>query len=104
MTKLKHLKTAASMTFLAVVLVLAGLVVSRVTNAQESEMSQQEQIAQRARGAQAWANQCGRCHNIRPANEFTDDIWDVSVNHMRIRGNIPPSVIRDIKAFLKSSN
>lgn len=103
MTKSKQLKTAASLLCLAVVLAPAALVI-RETSAQESEMSQQEQIAQRARGAQAWAETCGRCHNIRPANEFTDDIWDVSVNHMRIRGNIPPSKIRDIKAFLKSSN
>ena len=56
------------------------------------------------RGAKAWTDQCERCHNLRDPKEFTDDIWDVSVNHMRIRANIPAQVARDIKAFLKASN
>lgn len=60
--------------------------------------------AQRARGAQAWQQQCGRCHNLRSPNEKQDYEWDISVNHMRIIGNIPGETAEDIKAFLKSSN
>lgn len=60
--------------------------------------------AQVAQGAGYWASQCQRCHNLRDPGEFTDDIWEVSVTHMRIRGNIPPEQIRAIKAFLKASN
>lgn len=60
--------------------------------------------AQRARGAQAWQQQCGRCHNLRSPNEKQDYEWDISVNHMRIIGNIPGQTAEDIKAFLKSSN
>jgi cytochrome c1 len=57
-----------------------------------------------ARGAKAWANNCGRCHNLRSPNELTDADWDVSVSHMRVRANLPGNVSRDIKAFLKNSN
>lgn len=60
--------------------------------------------AQLARGAKAWAANCGRCHNIRAPNELTDEEWDVSVTHMRVRANIPGNVAEDIKAFLKASN
>lgn len=65
---------------------------------------QQPTAAQVAQGAGYWASQCQRCHNLRDPGEFTDDIWDVSLNHMRIRANIPPEQIRAIKAFLKASN
>lgn len=101
--KLKQIQTVTSMTFLAVVLVMPGLV-NMDARAEESGLTDQERAAQSARGAMAWSEQCGRCHNIRSPNEFTDDIWDVSVNHMHIRANIPADVIGDIKAFLKSNN
>lgn len=60
--------------------------------------------AQIARGAQAWAQHCQRCHNLRSPSELEDYEWDVSVNHMRVRANLPGDLAEDIKAFLKSSN
>ncbi len=60
--------------------------------------------AQVGRGAMAWVNQCGRCHNIRNIKDQTDGEWAVSVTHMRVRGNIPGQMARDIEAFLKASN
>lgn len=56
------------------------------------------------RGAKAWANTCARCHNIRSASEFRDDLWQPIVNHMRIRAGIPGSMARDILAYLQASN
>ena len=57
-----------------------------------------------ARGAQAWADSCGACHNVRSPSEYGDVSWDVAVAHMRVRANIPGNVARDIVAFLQSSN
>lgn len=57
-----------------------------------------------ARGAKLWADNCGRCHNIRPASEFTDEGWHSVVNHMRVRANLPGDQAEAIKAFLQSSN
>lgn len=65
---------------------------------------QETTAAQVAQGAKYWSSQCQRCHNLRDPGEFTDDIWDVSVNHMRIRANLPADQARAIKAFLKASN
>jgi len=56
-----------------------------------------------ARGAEAWANQCSRCHNLRSPSELSPDLWDISVMHMRVRANIPGRTADDIKAFLMSS-
>lgn len=60
--------------------------------------------AQMARGAEAWGDNCGRCHNIRDPRELKDYEWDVSVMHMRKVGNLPGEVARDIAAFLKANN
>jgi cytochrome c5 len=59
---------------------------------------------QLAEGAKYWSTQCQRCHNLRDPGEFPDETWDISVNHMRIRANIPMEQIEAIKAFLKASN
>lgn len=75
-----------------------------VALAAQDRAEQQVSAQMVADGARYWATQCRRCHNLRDPKEFTDDIWDVSVNHMRIRANIPPNQVRAIKAFLKSSN
>ena len=60
--------------------------------------------AQIARGAKAWSENCGRCHNMRSPKELTDEEWMVSVTHMRVIANLPGNVADDIIEFLKSSN
>jgi nitrate/TMAO reductase-like tetraheme cytochrome c subunit len=57
-----------------------------------------------ARGAKAWSENCGRCHNFRDPKEFSDKNWDVIVDHMRTIAPLPGQTARDIKEFLKSSN
>ncbi|WP_417461207.1 cytochrome c [Kordiimonas sp.] len=57
-----------------------------------------------ARGAKAWAANCARCHNMKSAQDNSDEEWHVDVTHMRVRANIPGDVARDIKAFLQASN
>jgi len=57
-----------------------------------------------ARGAKAWAKTCNRCHNMKSAQDNSDEEWHVDVTHMRVRANIPGSMARDIEAFLRASN
>ena len=57
-----------------------------------------------ARGAQAWANNCGSCHNLRPATDLRDDQWRVVVSHMRVRADLTGQEARDILKFLQESN
>jgi len=64
----------------------------------------QKDPMQFARGAKAWAKTCARCHNMKSAQDNSDEEWHVDVTHMRVRANIPGDVARDIKAFLQASN
>ena len=57
-----------------------------------------------SRGAQQWANNCARCHNMRDPKEFRDDEWKPIVQHMRVRAGLTGQQARDILAFLQSSN
>lgn len=57
-----------------------------------------------ARGAQSWANNCGRCHNIRDPKDFRDDQWKVIMTHMRLRAGLTGQETRDILLFLQRSN
>jgi len=56
------------------------------------------------KGAKAWKENCGRCHNLRSPKELTDDEWDTSVTHMRVRANLAKKDTDAIRAFLKASN
>ncbi len=56
------------------------------------------------RGARLWAENCGRCHNIRDPRELRDDQWITTVYHMRVRGGLTGQDVRDIYTFLKQSN
>ncbi|HVS27786.1 MAG TPA: hypothetical protein VHE58_10935 [Burkholderiales bacterium] len=57
-----------------------------------------------SRGAQAWANNCARCHNMRDPKDFRDDEWKVIMSHMRIRAGLTGQEARDILQFLQRSN
>lgn len=89
-----------------VALAFAGAVLSMLGLGVASADTQQPKSdpMQFARGAKAWANNCARCHNMRSAQDNSDEEWHVDVTHMRVRANIPGDVARDIKAFLQASN
>jgi len=57
-----------------------------------------------AMGAQQWADNCARCHNIRAANELRDDQWITTVFHMRVRAGLTGEETRNILTFLQKSN
>lgn len=57
-----------------------------------------------ARGAQQWANNCGRCHNVRDPREYRDDLWEPIIAHMRVIAGLTGQQQRDILYFLQSSN
>lgn len=57
-----------------------------------------------SRGAKAWAENCGTCHNVRSPGDLSDAQWSVATTHMRVRANLPGDMTRDIIAFLQASN
>lgn len=77
-----------------------------VANDQEGQQAQKPSSdpMQFARGAEAWKDNCGRCHNLRSPGEFSDEDWGLISMHMRVRANLAGETARDIEAFLKASN
>jgi len=53
-------------------------------------------------GAQLWAENCIRCHNIRSPSNYSPAQWDVVMMHMRVRANLTPEEHKKILEFLKS--
>lgn len=56
------------------------------------------------RGAQAWANNCARCHNMRDPKEYRDEQWRAIVAHMQVRAALTTQDSKDILRFLQESN
>lgn len=101
-TKITHTSSERGRVVLALGLLLGlGAAVGSDALAQGLPKPDPEAVT---RGSKAWAEQCNRCHNVRNPTELRDSEWEVSVTHMRLIGNIPGEMARDIIAFLKASN
>lgn len=55
-------------------------------------------------GVQLWSENCARCHNGRPPEEFSDAQWAAIVHHMRLRADLTGEEQREITAFLQASH
>jgi mono/diheme cytochrome c family protein len=55
-------------------------------------------------GAQLWAENCSRCHNVRSPRSFSDSQWQAITQHMRLRANLTGQETRAITEFLQSSD
>ena len=55
-------------------------------------------------GSQLWAENCTRCHNVRPPDYYSDAQWDTIVHHMRLRAGLTGQESRKIAEFLKAAN
>lgn len=56
-----------------------------------------------SRGVRIWANQCGRCHNMRLPQEFNAQEWHVIISHMRVRAGLTGQQVRDINAYVRNT-
>ena len=52
------------------------------------------------RGAAIYNQNCGRCHNARPATEATEQGWSVIVPHMRVKAHLTRDEAMAVEAFL----
>ena len=53
-------------------------------------------------GAQLWADNCQRCHNMRSPSSYNDAQWEAVMMHMRATANLTPEEYKKILEFLKS--
>ena len=54
--------------------------------------------------AQLWADNCARCHNMIPAETYSNAEWEVAVQHMRVRAGLTAKEYREILEFLRSGD
>ncbi len=64
----------------------------------------QRSLAMQKSGAQLWAENCVRCHNIPSPSAYNDVDWETIGLHMRIRANLTAEQQQKIVDFLKSAN
>ena len=83
----------------------AWLVLGCATNKQSGEVAAgMTPSAAEKSGAQLWAENCVRCHNIRSPSNYSPAQWEVVMMHMRVRANLTPEEHKKILAFLKSGS
>lgn len=58
--------------------------------------------AQRS-GVDIWAQTCGRCHLIQPANRYTADQWETIMEQMKIQARMTDDEATAVLEFLKSA-
>ena len=56
-----------------------------------------------AEGAKIYNENCGRCHNPRPAEDYTASEWSVIMPHMRERAHLTRSETLAVEMFLSST-
>ncbi|MCH7854549.1 MAG: cytochrome c [Proteobacteria bacterium] len=57
-----------------------------------------------AKGSMLWAENCGRCHQVRNPQDLRDDQWITTAFPMSIRAGLTGGETRDILTFLQASN
>ena len=104
-TKIKRIVTGSLLGLFAMTLLLAGCRTSHPEHAGTTKPDVAASVASSGKGgAQLWAENCVRCHNIRSPSTYSDAEWDVAMLHMRIRANLTAEEHRKILEFLKSAN
>ncbi len=96
------MRNSIKYSLLCVLVVGSALLMNFDARAAEGEST--ASTNQLARGAKAWSDNCGQCHNARDPGDQSDQQWDVVVAHMRIRANLTGEEARDILNFLQASN
>lgn len=56
-----------------------------------------------AKGAKLYSQNCGRCHNPRPATDYTKKEWSVVMPHMREKAHMTGKEALAVEAFLAST-
>ena len=56
-----------------------------------------------AEGAKVYSENCGRCHNARPAEELSKREWSVVMPHMRAKAHLTGQETLAVETFLAST-
>jgi hypothetical protein len=90
---------------LAFLAAASWLVIGCSTEKQSAEVAAGTAVAPTEKGgAELWAENCVRCHNIRSPSNYSPAQWEVVMMHMRVRANLTPEEHKKILEFLKSGS
>ena len=64
----------------------------------------QRELAVQKSGAELWAQNCIRCHNIPSPSAYSDVEWETIGLHMKERANMTSEQIDKIVEFLQAAN
>src|ERR1700722_16341472 len=95
-------KTTLSVLTAIALLTVIGCAAKPAGPAGESPQAPAQPVPQG--GAQLWAENCSRCHNLRPPQSYDDAQWATVVHHMRLRANLDGSEAKLIAEFLQASH
>lgn len=87
--------------------ILAWLVIGCSTEKQSSGVAARAGTAAakpEKGGAELWAENCVRCHNLRSPSSYSPAQWEVIMMHMRVRASLTPEEHKKILEFLKSGS
>ena len=85
-------------TKIIIALAFIGYIIGFVSSCKSSQV-----VASKS-GAQLWGETCVRCHNVPSPNIYSDQQWELTVSHMRLRGNLTKVESDKITEFLKAAN
>lgn len=104
LTPTRKLSIAGTVLLASLGLLLAGCAITHTEQAGAKLAAATEDKSSGKGGAQLWAENCVRCHNIRSPSTYSDAEWEVAMHHMRIRANLTAEEHRKVLEFLKSAN
>ncbi len=55
-------------------------------------------------GAQIWAENCMRCHELRSPSQYTPAQWGIIVQYMRLKAGLTGTQAKKVLAFLQSAS
>ena len=55
-------------------------------------------------GAQIWAENCMRCHQLRSPSQYTPAQWGIIMQYMRLRAGLTGTQEKKVLAFLQSAS
>jgi len=104
------MKTISALLALALTIALAACATAGKSAATDTATGKSEVVTRNSgagtgkSGAQLWAENCNRCHNVRSPQSYSPTQWEVALLHMRVRANLTPEEHTKILAFLKSAD
>lgn len=84
---------------------IAAIVIGTLATLTLTSCSVEQATAYKSRsGAQAWGENCVRCHSTPSPSSYNDVDWSTIELHMKVRANLTADESKKIFEFLRAAN